>query len=506
MKSPKLHITIFFCITNVFYAQIETELLNDLNTIYYSTNEYLNISDYNKSSLANIQFQVPATSLKLQEYRREDVELQKKALRNDIGLSFKAAINHNLNDIFDEENNEFVTTRVRTELEWQLFKQGFFNNRNKARQLNNEAAIIELEQTEEVIILWRRQFRLSYTYAINNELIELYNKRVEYLINYFDVLTKLYNKKLIDRERIIKTSYDIEKTKQEIANYKTLNKSIRDSIFPEFETIKLPFLKIENETFSPVIVNTEKDSLQKSILTKDYKWFEDISLSIYANQNWVNSNITSRNYASVGLRLKIPLKRSFNKQLRQNKLNILSKQQSDKSVGKYNLTLTHFNSYREKLKDLKDQYKVWSIVTEKKRKLHLIKNNIDNFQVGIQLTDALTDQFEILKNMLQIKQQLYTSLSHLYQLDNNLKLSAYIFKKSNQKRVLVSATELFSIEHQMAFLELKQIQIVHVENISNEFINQLKNKGYQVIKGLHNQELMKLEDWMLYEQTQLKNQ
>lgn len=505
MKSPRLYITIFFCVTNIFYAQVETELLSDLNTIYYNTDKVLNISDYNKSSLENNQFKIPKATLKLQAYRKQDIELQQRALLNDIGLSFRATINHNLNKIFDEENNEFVTTRVRAELEWQLLKQGLFSNRNKANQLSDEAMILDLEEANEATILWRRQFRLSYTYAINKELLVLYNKRIEFLNGYFDVLTKLYSKKLIDRERIIKTSYDIEKTKQEITNYKTLNKNIRDSIFVEFETIKLPFLKIENDAFSLEAVNTEMDSLQQSILVKDYSWFEDVSLSLYANQNWVNSNITNRNYASVGLRLKIPLKRSFNKELRDNKLNILKEQQSDKSIGKYNLALTHYNSYREKLKDLKDQYKIWCVVKERKRKLHLIKSDIDSFQIGIQLADALIDQFEILKNMLQIKRQLYTSLSHLYELDNSLKLSTYIFEKSNQKRVLVSKTELFTIEHQIAFLELKQIEVVHVENIGKEFIDKLKRRGYKVIQDLQNKELIRLEDWMLYEQTQLKN-
>ncbi len=505
MKSPKLHIAIFLCIANVLYAQTERTLLKDLNTIYHNTDKFLNISDYNRSDLDNIQFQIPEASSKLQEYREQDIELQRKALRNDLGLSFKATVNHNLNNIFDEENNEFITTRVRTELEWQLFKQGFFNNRNKARQLSDAATILNLEKDEEAIILWRRKFRLSYTYAINNELIELYAKRVEFLTGYFDVLTNLYSKKLIDRECIIKISYDIEKTKQEIANYKTLNTSIRDSIFPEFETTKLPFLKIENESFSPEAVNTEIDSLQQSILEEDYKWFEDISLSVYANQNWVNSNMVNRNYASVGVRLKIPLKRSFNKEFRQNKLNILYEQQSDKSVGKYNTALTHYNSYREKQKDLKDQYKVWCVVKERKRKLHLIKSDVDSFHVGIQLADALIDQFEILKNMLQIKRQVYTSLSHLFQLDNNLKLEAYTFKTSTKKRVLVNKTDLFSIDHQMAFLELKQVQIVHIKNISDQFKRQLINKGYKVVEDSDNQDLINLQDWMLYEQTLLKN-
>ena len=504
MKSPILHIILAVVLCNTLTAQVEYNWFNKLNMIYYEANELLTIEHYNQNDLGILQFKAQDSSKTLPDYKIKELELEQKELQNNFGLSFNAAFNHNLGTTFNEENNEFVNTRYKAELEWQLLKNGFFKNKHNAKQLETKAALLALERNQKTIALWRKKFRLSYSYAINEELLELYSIRLKFVDQYFDILTELYSKKLIDREYIIKTGSNIETTKQEIANYKTLNNNIKDSIFPEFISCKLPFLVLKNNTLLLNSTRTKKDSLELASIANNYKWFEDISLSVYANQNWINATQNNRSYASVGLRLRVPLKRSFNKAKRRNDKHILTQQAASQSLVTQNQALTHYNGYREKLKDLKEQYSAWCIVKERKRKLQLIKSNVSDIQIGIKLMEALLDQFEILKNILHIKRQLYTSLSHLYELNAELQFSEHHFKEKNNTKVLVGLSEIFSKTHQIAFLKLKQIQRIYIENITDEFKNQLESEGFQIMKNTNKEECVNLEDWMLYEQNMIK--
>ena len=491
-------------ISNVLAAQVRQELLDSINTIYWEASQSLKIDYYNQTNTKFHQFNIPAGTTQLSSLKIKEKEIQQKQYRTDIGLVFKATANHNVNNVFDDENNEFVSTRIRTELEWNIFKNGFFNNRQRAEQLNNDIAVLEQQQEVDNIYLWRRQYRLSYSYAINNELIELLESRQNFLNGYFELITELYRKKIIDREHIINLSNDIQTTQQELNHYKTLNGTIKDSIFPEYAHIKLPFVVMVNDSFNPEIEDSISDSLELSTVQNDYKWYQDISLSIYANQNWVTSNQLNRNYTSVGLRLKIPLKRNYNKELLQTREAILKYEQADKDIGAYNSTLTYYNSYREKFKDLKEQYKKWELLEEQKRKLQLLKEDINDTQAGIKLMQALTEQFEIVKNMLQIKRQLYTSLSHLYQLDSKLQLVKYTFKQPTDVIVLVSNSTIYTNTHQIAFLKLQQIEHVYIKNIDKDFKEQLILSGFEVIETKETSNKTLLEDWMLNEHNQLK--
>ena len=504
MKSFKLHIIILFT-CNLIYAQEHNNLLESINKVYNEVSSDLGIDNFNQFTETLDQSTIPSKFEKLTKLQVEEKELLKKELRNDIGLSFKGSVNHNLSDVFDDENNEFISTRFRAELEWNILKTGFVDNRQKSKSIDDKIQLLKIEKEQQIKYLWRRQYRLSYSYAIHKELIHIYELKLNFLNHYFDVLSELYSQKEIDREQIIKISHDLRITEKEIENYKAINISIQDSILPKYETIKLPFIVIaDNNKFSPKFNSHFMDSLEIDILKRDQKWYQDISLSIYVNQNWISSTRLDRNYTSIGTRLKIPLRKKYRKEFLKSRTDILLQQRLDENIGIYNTSLTYYDSYREKLKDLQDQQKKLNLVNERQRKLTLLKEENGVLQNGLKSMETLLEQFEILKNMLQIKKQLYTSISHLLELDKTLNLSKYNFKIDSNIKVIITNSNIFSKSHQIAFLKLKNITKVYAIDIDSHFKKELEALGFYVEYVEYKSEEKILEQWMLEEQNNLK--
>ncbi len=505
MKSPKLYIKLLIttcmlllttCVCYTSHAQELQTLLDSLNSVYEKAEQQLSIENFNNNDLVKNQIYIKDSTPKLTDLKVREAELERKQLLNDIGLSFKASGNYNTNAILDGENNEFITSRVRTELEWNILKNGYVDRRNSANQLSNTIALLKLNQEEEDVILWRRKYRLSYTYAIHKELIHLCQMKSKYLNDYYDILSNLYQRKLINREKIITFGEAILINERELDNYQVLNETIKDSIFEEYRYIRLPFMQLTNDVFNLEGVAGNTDSLRIDIMEKEFKWYNDISLSIYANQNWISSNQNNRTYSAIGFRLRVPLKFGSKKELLKTKTEIIQRQEADKDIGTYNTSLTHYNAYREKIKDLSEKYKTWKIIEERKRKLHFQKEQLGYVQVGLLLMESIMQQFDVLEDMLTIKRQVYTHLSHLYQLDHSLRVRPYNFENYTKGSVLVKNSSQFSMAAQVSFMELKDIQKVFVQGISDEYKNQLKASGFNVEVYDGYTELKLLEDWM----------
>lgn len=504
MKRPLLHIILSMVSCYGVLAQSNTELLEILNDTYNTTQQSLRLDAFNKNSIQLQGFYPSSQHQKLSNLLIQEKQIEQRTLNNELGVAFKLTGFHNFNNNLDEETNELTRARVRSEVEWQLLKTGFFDNRRKAQQLEDDINIIKAKQNLESSILWRRQHRLSYSYAINNELIALHKNKLELLETFFDVVSSLYKDKHLSKDEFIELGFSIKVTQIEISNYETLNHTIRDSILPEYSSAKLPFIKIIEKDFKPITHRKSVDTLYIEKLKKSFKWYDDIAFSIFANHNLVYTTSRNRNYSGVGFRLKIPLQRRFKKEALETKIEIYKEQQKDKSIGAYNRALTHYNSYREKLKDLRDQYKKWALLEEEKRRLELLKSNLGDFTIGIKLIKCQMIQFEILKNMLQIKQQLYTVLSHLFELDPQLKLKQINFDKSLIKDSYLRYSDRYSLKYQIGFLKLKEIHQIKVLETDIKIIAELESQGFKVIPINKVEKEISIDNWMEQDTKELK--
>lgn len=504
MKRPLLHMILSMVSCCVIFAQSNTKLLETLDGSYRATQLVLKLDRFNENSIQLEGFYPSYKHQKLSRLLIKEKQIEQRSLNNQIGLAFKLTGFHNFNNDLNEETNELTRARVRSEIEWQLLKTGWLDNRRQAQQLQDDIEIIQAEQQLNQNVLWRRQHRLSYTYAINKELIVLHQNKLEVLETFFDVISKLYADKHLSKDQLIELGFSIKMTQKEISNYKILNQSIDDSIFPEYKNAKLPFIQVREDDFEPITHRFLVDSLNIAKLKKSSKWYDDIAFSVFANHNMVYTTSRNRNYSGVGFRLKIPIQRRFKKEALATKIQMYQERQKDKSVGAYNRALTHYNSYREKLKDLRDQQKKWTLLEEEKRRLELLKSDLGDVTTGTKLIKCQIIQFDILKNMLQIKQQLYTALSHLYELDPKLKLKQINFGCSLIKDYYLRYSEAYSLKYQVGFLKLKNIQQIKVLVTESEIISALELEGFKVIPITNIDSEISVDEWMQQEAKQLK--
>ncbi|NRB11603.1 MAG: hypothetical protein HRU35_08390, partial [Rickettsiaceae bacterium] len=319
MKKVISYLFIGFIVSFSMKGQSLDNLLVTTENLYKDTETKLIFPTENKSFTFK-PYQIADSS-----YTHYQIQLKKeqqKVLKNDPGLVLKATTQYNLNGDLDIETNNFTNSRIKTEVEWNILKSGFLNNSNKVKQLENEIVILDTKKEREQRIAWRRQFRLQYTYSINEELIELFETKQQFLSRYFDVIAALYTKKRVKREKFLVLAQQLNITETELENTKQFNVQLKDSINTAFIGESLPLLEIDTLYFRDEFTDHNNNNLQKrndSLRAQNVKlqhhWTNDVSLSAYANYNWLQTNVSNRNFASIGLKLRVPLRFSSKKNL-----------------------------------------------------------------------------------------------------------------------------------------------------------------------------------------------
>ncbi|GGI56174.1 hypothetical protein GCM10011444_04830 [Winogradskyella haliclonae] len=468
---------------------ISSEELYRINETYLSLPVPQNVFKFNNKQ--------PEDST-ITDYQIAIKQLEKDAYRKDLGLVFKANAQYNFNDDLDEESNRITRSRLKTELEWNILKEGFLNNKHKAQQKNIEISLLQQKKAQEKRIAWRRQFRIDYTYSINQELLTLFKHKEAFLNRYFDILSVLHYQKLIKREQLIEVGEKITIARKEGEHIKQYNKLIKDSVSSTYIPSILPILIIKKEPYQfQIAMASNRDSLQAALVYNKASWLDNISLSAYANYNWTQSDINTRNFASVGLRLRVPLRFNENESITKAKIRLTNTIDNTHEKGQHNQVVTYFASYREKIRDLHVQHKNWEIVQERKRVLQVLKKELNNPEAGIQLLALQEEQYDILENILILKKQLYTSLSHLYELYGDLKTQPFIFKKRPSKDVIIlNDKSSFPHTFQKAFLKAHNITSVSVLDKNIVLQQKWKSSGFKIrVVSKYTKETM-LHQWM----------
>jgi len=421
---------------------------------------------------------------------------QSKQYLQDIGLVFKATARHNFRNVFDNENNNFNIGQVRAELEWNILGSGYTDNRAKSMRLENERKMLQNNRLREDRILQRRQFRIDYTYAINKETIQLFENFFQFENEYFDFLNKLYFKKYIKREKLIEVGQQINVLKQQMEVLKKENDVLKDSVSANYiHTSELPFLKLEIDSLT-YPKNNDNLSLQKENVYLQHKPINDLNFSFYVQESFNYSRAGHRFFPSVGIRFRAPIRLNQRKKIVDTKLKILEAQHIDKSVGKQNQVITLLGGYNEKLKDAQNQYKGWKVLEERIRILSILKSELDHQETGVSLLSLLEEEFKVLENMLQLKRQLYTSLSHIYEvleskdihnITSPIDFNAY----DQQTRFSLTNSDVFDLNFQIQVLKAKQCTEVEVLE-SDTLIQQALYKAnikYYTVKELSNPQI-----------------
>lgn len=479
MKSNYLHI-IFLFISAFLQAQVLDELIVKADSLYDTTKHALNFPEKSTLHKSPFNFYLRDDNT-VNKYQIELKELEAEQYKNDIGLVFKANTNYNFRDAFDEEANSFNKLRVRTELEWNLLKNGFVNNRYKAEQKLNEAQYLRQLDTKYKKQLWRRQFRINYNYISNIEALGLFKSFLKFENEYFDFLHKLYAVKLIKRERLIRVSNHIYILENQIKVLKKENLLLKDSVSKkELHINTLPIFSLNIDSISVAKERYNTICLQENVVLK-HKRLSNLNLSVYVNQNFNHSLTKNQYFPSVGIRFRAPIRFNKRAQIIKAKVKLLKAQEKDKKTGQYNRMITYLGGYNEKLKDLQNQHKNWKVVEERIRILKVLKSEFASKETGLLILELVEEQFKILENIIQLKRQLYTVISHLFELhpSENLKdiVKPYAFKKIQVKsKLLFVKSNKYSMNLQFEFMKSKSNYSIQVLQDDFEIQKYLRNK------------------------------
>ncbi len=508
MKTNKLHIVILLMTAQILSAQNLGSIVYEAEVLYKKTKPSL-VFPKSKNLLPSQHFYSELDTAKnINFWESELKRIESSQYKKDIGLVFKANAHYNFRNGFDEDTQNFNIGRVRAELEWNILKSGYTYNRTKSKRLENEMQILKYKSLQEERELMRRQFRIDYTYAINLENISFFTRFLAFENEYFDYLNKLYFKKYIKRERLIKVSHQINILKNQIEVLQKQNQILKDSVSPRYLSMeKLPFLQLHIDSLS---LQTPFNGLElkKENIELQHKAINDLNLSFYVQETFNQLRNGHRFFPSVGIRFRAPIRFNHRKKIIETKKKIVVAQEIDKSVGKYNRLITLTSGYNEKLRDLQHQFKNWEFVEERIRILSVLKSELKNDETGTLLLELLEEEFKILENTIQLKRQLYTTLSHVYELTEITDIHSLVtpvqFGDINQgKQFAIQYSKNYSTNFQIQFLKAKGCKEVEVlegnirlqkalEKAKMPY-KKVKNITYQLIEKAIQRELTEIQ-------------
>lgn len=483
MKAPIFIVFVF--ISAIAKTQEIDSLLLHSNTLYQNAGTTLHFPVSNEDIDFDVFKMSTGSTPILHEIQLK--ELEANSFKKDWGLQIKANSYYNFRGVLDEETNNITISRLSTELEWDILKGGFFENRSKSTTTLLEKQLLNNALAQENRIIWRRQFRLYYNYAINQELLDHFEKRITFLEQYFDVLNTLYAKKMIKREEVIVISNELLKSTEQHKQIQFYQNNIADSIPSLFLNKRLPLIRLQLDEIeiSNSIENGFNKTLQQQIIEKENQAFKNIKFSLYATYNWTET--INRQFSSpiIGARFSAPIRFSNRKKIIETKIQQAKATLDDRLVGQQNQLTTYLNAHQEKVKDIQTLYKQWLLLEQRKTITQIIKEELDASNCGLLLLQYTKEQFEIMENVLQLKKQLYTVVSHIVERTEEQSLPGLITPIKftdihTYTNVIITKRSAFTRRLQLQFLIAKKIQHVQLTFRDPLFEKQLRNEGIEL--------------------------
>lgn len=237
---------------------------------------------------------------------------KKDLLSHDIGLKLRAHYITNINKNFFEEDDTLpYNWRAYLGIEWDIFKDGFLENKQKIKALEDEILVdrllFPLRRNNEMYPYLRN----SIIYLFNEAKKEKLKKKIEFLTKYQEILNGLYFSGIVQHEEILNLEKEIQRAKNMLEEYINYSENLPVSMKNQLSNIDastLPVLIIDIEKLNKAIADPFlRDKIitcQKSSLTYKYKSDYDLKLTPFIRYYTGDGN---NNYFSFGVMLNLPL-------------------------------------------------------------------------------------------------------------------------------------------------------------------------------------------------------
>lgn len=360
-------------------------------------------------------------------------EYQIKKLKKDIGVNLKAQhfINHDQSfDAEDATDGNLSGSRTRVGVEWNILREGWLGNQQKARRLNDQRKLDNLK-----FALDNNDSKLYYRfnlmiYLFNEEKIKLLSAREAQLIEQQKLLYQVYFLKGILYEEIIEIKSRIEQVKVQLKNYRDYNEWFESTlgenhIDTDFTISELPVLHVNldyllHENSKEVLLDSIQELEQKIAFGAD-RGINDVALRVqaYHNMNHFSDELRDmREFNSIGVGLSVPLELLFNKKTKNNlayaKIKNRQHFNNYEALNTSSEIINYYYEYNYKMKTYMEFLHKEMLYREKIRVETVNQKNYHDIYRSLRILRHLDIMRNIQAEMLDLKQQMYLLLLKIY--------------------------------------------------------------------------------------------
>ena len=344
--------------------------------------------------------------------RSEYLEKQLALLERDYGLSVTGSYLENINPtIGDLEDNIFYERKFNAGIQWDVLRNGFFENKVKAKIHQDRILREQLnQQTATESFNYLQRFDKTI-YTFNVVKIKLLYERMNQLEKQYKIVEELVLMKRLRKEDLIRMDTRLAEVQSLINVYQSYNlylNTTSDEL--SFDQNNLPLIDLDYPKIFQML-GVQTDSLLAEREYKDYyHWYHEISLRAYGRYSFYDLVVPgNRSFFSAGINLNIPI--PFNNKLRNQVENERYKYDNERLVqSRINLheeILSIGYEFRYKMKQF--------IAFIKKRKLFMEKLRVE--KVKVRLRDKNIDPLQgldIHDDLMQIDIELVDLLQNMY--------------------------------------------------------------------------------------------
>ena len=351
--------------------------------------------------------------------------------KRDIGVDLKVQYAFNSDPFFNDNEigYEYNRFRLRAGFDWDLFKNGFFGNRLKVKQLEKEMAKNSIEEQME-----QNDNRLyfeynTFIYYFNEAKIKLLKERYAQLDKQLELLYKVYFLKGILYEEVINTRSRLEQTNVQLTNYQQYNESMEKALGIQklstaIDVYKLPVLEVAIDS---MVHDTDKQQLIDSLNRLTFETealrnhpINDITLRLNAFENisFIDDGRLDRTYTSVGVSLGVPLhmlySKNANKEIARIKAGNQGQFNNYEHLNKQTEIINYYYEYQYKLKQYVEFLYKEMLYREKIRVEAVSQKNYTDIFRSLDVLRYLDNYRAIQLEMIDLKQQMYLLLLKIY--------------------------------------------------------------------------------------------
>jgi hypothetical protein len=411
--------SLLFIYTAAFSQNVNREIIVlDSLFLKHTTEKKINIlSNSDVYLLFQPDLDIPKSSLDDSIYK-----LKSSIYKRDLGLDFNSNIVNNQQiDIVNLDDNLPFKSRIQSGIEWNLLKNGLFQNKREAKKILIEQKINNQLSNN---FLDKNTYLESYNNIIklfNEKKIILLNSRQKMLSTFNGSLSRLYISNTIKQEEWLEVQQRLAENKSLLQIYQpynaiqNTNSSKTNLTFPIFDINEQELMKYQN--------SLQKDSLEyyfNQINKLSDNWLSTVNLSPFTRYNYYNlingSSASYRAFFSVGANLSIPL--DFNRSKIKTLHELESKQKIQSIENQHQFYFeelaNNLYEYRYNLYQLTSIYYKRKII-EDAISIENIKRELNRANFSpIKACKLIDDLYRIDLELIELNQNLYLKLLKIH--------------------------------------------------------------------------------------------